>query len=431
MGSVEARYRYRLRVSADQERLLQAVFDACRAVWNQALGRWGDLWRHEDESLYYRDAGLELTDWRGRFEWLAAQPSVPQQQVLRDLYRAISAFFDKSNPAGRPRFKSRKAGYSTARWTRYGFAVSGSGLGRGDDRLKVAVAGGRSALRVVWSRPLPSAPSSVTVYRDRAGRWWASFVCRVEVPDAVVVPTGASTGIDLGLTTFATTEHPATDVPNPRFARHAGKVLARSQRHLARKQEGSKARAQARRRKARIEARTRDRRTDFQHKAARELVAAYDRIGVEDLRIKNMSRRGKGRAKAGLNRSIADAGWAQFRATLAWQATKAGKTVVPLAARDTTQRCSCCGAKAKPRIELSDRVYSCRACGLVLGRDRNAARNLNPDRHAGYRRAGLEPPVQQSRRATTAIRPRTPRESWQPEPQNPTVAAVGAANKRA
>jgi transposase len=93
-----------------------------------------------------------------------------------------------------------------------------------------------------------------------------------------------------------------------------------------------------------------------------------------------MSKKGKGRSKSGLNRSIADAGWGQFRRTLQWQAEKDGKDVVVLPGRDTTQTCSSCGAKAKPRIELSDRVFRCRECGLVLGRDRNAARNLNPDR---------------------------------------------------
>ncbi|MGH9128637.1 MAG: RNA-guided endonuclease InsQ/TnpB family protein [Acidimicrobiales bacterium] len=183
--------------------------------------------------------------------------------MLRNLYRSISAFFDKVNPAGRPRFKSRKTGYATTRWTRNGFAVSGSGTGiNTDDRRAARVA---------------------------------------------------------------------------------------------------------------------NQRADFHHKAARGLVASYDRIGVEDLAVKNMSAKGTGRHKAGLNRSIADAGWRQFRA-LAWQATKAGKTLVVLPARDTTQRCSSCGTIAKPRIELSERVYRCRACGLVADRDRNAARNLNPDR---------------------------------------------------
>jgi putative transposase len=245
----------------------------------------------------------------------------------------------------------------------------------------VATAAGRLPLRVVWSRPLPSAPTSVTVYRDKGGRWWTSFVVRVEVPEAPVVAAGRSTGLDVGLTTFATTEDPDNDVENPRFARRAAKALARSQRNMARKQQGSKHRAKAKQHQARVAATVANQRADFHHKAARGLVATYDRIGVEDLRIKNMSKKGTGRHKSGLNRSIADVGWGQFRRTLEWQAIKAGKEVVVLLpARDTTQTCSCCGAKAKPRIELSDRVYRCRVCGLVLGRDRNAARNLNPDR---------------------------------------------------
>ncbi|HSO52412.1 MAG TPA: helix-turn-helix domain-containing protein, partial [Actinomycetes bacterium] len=87
--TVEVRYRYRLRVGNSQAALLQAVFNADRFVWNQALGRWQDLWRQERISLPYAAADKELTDWRSRLEWLAEQPSVPQQQVLRDLYRAI------------------------------------------------------------------------------------------------------------------------------------------------------------------------------------------------------------------------------------------------------------------------------------------------------------------------------------------------------
>lgn len=142
MACSEVRYRYRLRVSPGQAVALQDVFDTCRFVWNQALGRWGDLWRDEGLRLSCADADKELTDWRSRFDWLAAQPSVPHQQVLRDFYLAVSAFFDKANPAGRPGRKTRKAGYATARWTRNGFAVSGTGLGQaGDDRLEVATAG--------------------------------------------------------------------------------------------------------------------------------------------------------------------------------------------------------------------------------------------------------------------------------------------------
>jgi putative transposase len=380
----EVRYRYRLRVSNPQARLLQAVFDACRFVWNQTLGRWEALWRHEGVSLRYADADRELTDWRSRFTWLAAQPSVPQQQVMRDLYRAISAFVDRTNPAGRPRFKSRKAGYTTARWTKRGFRVSGSGLGHADDRLEVATCAGRIRLRVVWSRPLPSPPSSVTIYRDSAGRWWASFVVQLEVPAGLVQGTGRATGLDVGLDTFATVEDPTNDIPNPRLARARAKALARSQRRLSRTQKGSANRAKARCCRARIEAKTAAQRVDFHHKAARRLVGIYDRIGAEDLAVKHLAASG-GRRKAGLNRSIADAGWATFVRILAWQASKAGKQLVLLPAAGSTQQCSSCGAKAKPRLELSDRVFSCQTCGLVLARDRNAALNLHPDHPRNHR----------------------------------------------
>jgi putative transposase len=377
-GTVEVRYRYRLRVSNPQAALLQAVFDANRFVWNQALGRWQDLWRQEGISLSYGVADKELTDWRSRFEWLAEQPSVPQQQVLRDLYRAIAAFFDKSNPAGRPCFK-RKGTYATARWTRRGFALSGSGHGVSGDRLHVATCAGRVSVRVVWSRPLPSTPTSVTVYRDPAGRWWASFVVRVLLPASPVQATGRSTGLDLGLQTFATTCQAEHDIPNPRLARGRAKALARSQRELARKRKGSANRAKARRRRARVEATTAAQRVDFHHKAARRLVLSYDRIGVEDLAIRQLVRRGVDPRKARLNRAIADAGWGGFLRVLSWQAAKTGKQIIRFPASDTTQQCSACEAKAKPRLTLSDRVFRCQNCGLVLERDRNAAWNLHPD----------------------------------------------------
>ena len=130
-------------------------------------------------------------------------------------------------------------------------------------------------------------------------------------------------------------QDPTTDIQNPRYARQAAKALARSQRNSA-----SKA---------------------------------------------------KGRCKSGLNRSISDAGWSQFRKILIWQATKTGKQVVVLPVKNTTQKCSSCAVIAKPRIELSDRVFNCKTCGLVLDRDRNAARNLNPVRTTGVFLGGANP----------------------------------------
>jgi len=160
----------------------------------------------------------------------------------------------------------------------------------------------------------------VTIKRDAVGHYWASFVVRVEVADIPTSPTGGSSGLDVGLSTFATTEDARTDIANPRFARAAAKALARSQRNVASKQKGSADRARAKKRVARVAAQVANQRADFAHKAARALLASYDSIGVEELAVKNMmasaeragdKRRSgrKCRCKAGLNRSIADTAW--------------------------------------------------------------------------------------------------------------------------
>ncbi len=365
-GRLTCRYRYRLRVTPTQAKQLQAIFNTNRMVWNTALGRWNDLWEHEGLHFFQKEMCAELTDWRQTYDWLAAQPAQCQQQVLADLSRSISCFFNPNTKAGRPRFK-RKDECASARWTQ-SFALVGG-------RLHVAVAGGRIALRVVWSRPLPSVPKSVSVMRDAGGRWWASFVVRI-TPDAVG-ETGQITGLDLGLTTYATTEFAEADVPNPRLGRAAAKALARSQRNLCRKKVGSVGRAKARRHTARVHARIANQRRDFHQKEARKLARRFDLIGVEALGVQRMTS-GGGRYKSGLNRSLSDAGWGLFVTALEWQAKKAGHEVVRRHARNTTQNCSDCGTKAKSPLGLKQRTFECSECGLVLDRDRNAARNLNP-----------------------------------------------------
>lgn len=378
--SMTVRYNYRLRVSRQQAESLEQVFDTCRSVWNHALGRWQSAWRDEHVTLRYNAFSGELTTRRAELDWLRSVPSIPEQQVLRDLDRSISAFFDKKNAAGYPKFK-KKGRYATSRWTRRGFCVTGTGEGVAGDQLAIAVAGERTELRVVWSRPLPSEPASVTVYRDAVGRYFASFVVKIDALEERVSPTGVATGLDVGLTTFATTEHAQHDIENPRYARHAARALARSQRNVASKKKGSANVKKAKTRLAREHARVANQRLDFHHKTARKLVSIYDAIGVEDLKAKNMMARGKPgnrRRKAGLNRSIADASWGQFLRVLEFQAAKGGAEVVRVDPRNTTQCCSECGTKAKSRLTLSDRIFRCDACDLVLDRDRNAARNLHP-----------------------------------------------------
>jgi len=191
-------------------------------------------------------------------------------------------------------------------------------------------------------------------------------VVQADVVEGPLHPDGPATGLDVGLARFVTTENPSTDVENPRYARRAAKALTQNQCNKAHKRRGSNNQARAKVRAARVNVTVANHRRDFHHKTAPELVATYDRIGVEDRHIKNMTAKGSGRRKSGLNRSIADAGWGQFLTTVSWQAKKAGKEMVVLPAWDTTQTCSSCGTKAKPHIEMSNRVFCCRVCDLVL-----------------------------------------------------------------
>ena len=381
MEAIELRYRYRLRVNTRRRALLDQTWAACRMVWNTALGRWEDLYRHEGISIRGVEMAAELTDWRGRYDWLRAVPVTPQQQTIRSLDKAIAAYFDRSNPAGRPRFK-RKGTCHTAEWNTNGFRVTGTGQ-RGD-RLSLALPGGREEIPVVWSRPLPSEPKSVQVYRCPEGHYWASFVVRVE-PEPVDVPD-RNTGLDVGLNTLVATSHDDdSDVPNPRFSRADRKLLRRVDQRAGRGRRDQRPSEKTKRRRARAHGRVARRRLDYHQKTARQIARSYREIGVEDLRIRNML------ANRHLSRAIADAGWGQWVACLEHQRRKIGRTIEYRDPRNTSQTCSECGTKAKSRLGLADRVFVCEECGMVLGRDRNAARNLEPGRQEVVP-AGMSPP---------------------------------------
>jgi putative transposase len=199
-------------------------------------------------------------------------------------------------------------------------------------------------------------------------------------------PTGQETGIDVGLKVFLITAQGEV-VDNPRHERRAEKALQKAQRRVSRRKKGSKRRKKAAHLLAKKHQQVRRQRTDFHHKTALQLVRAYDVISLEDLQVANLSHRpapkpdGQGsylhngaRAKAGLNKSIHDAGWAHFRTILEGKAAYAGRRVVAVTPAYTSQDCSGCGQRVEK--SLSVRTHVCPSCGLILDRDENAARNI-------------------------------------------------------
>ena len=313
---------------------------------------------------------LLITEAKRRPEraWLGEVSAVVLQQALRDCERAYTDFFASRKGertgarVGEPRMKSRKDARQAIRFTakaRWSLTACG--------KLNLPKIG---ALKVKWSRALPAVPSSVTVVKDAAGRYVASFVIDTDpAADATRMPdTDQTVGIDLGLTHFAVLSD-GMKIDSPRFLRRAEKKLKKAQRELSRKQKGSKNRAKARLKVARAHAKVADARREFHHQLSTKLISENQGIAVEDLSVKGLARRK-------LAKSVHDAGWAQFVSMLEYKAQRYGRTLVKIGRFEPTSRtCSTCGAVDGPK-PLGVREWTCAACGTVHDRDHNAAINV-------------------------------------------------------
>ena len=233
----------------------------------------------------------------------------------------------------------------------------------GNGRLRLPKIGD---VEVRWSRDLPAAPTSVTVIRDAADRFFASFV--VEAGREPLADTDRECGIDLGLTHFAVLND-GTKIAAPKFLRRAEKKLRRAQRDLSRKQEGSGNRGKARVRVARAHAHVKDARRDFHHKLSTAIIRDSQAVYVEDLSV-------RGLARTRLAKSVHDAGWSAFVSMLEYKAKLHGRDFHRIGRWEpTSQVCSACGVKDGPK-PLSVRGWECAACGAVHDRDLNAAKNI-------------------------------------------------------
>jgi putative transposase len=367
LGGMLVRYRYRLDPTSAQRQALARAFGCARVVYNDALA--------ERQRAYQAGERLSDTEVQRRVitqakrtpgrAWLTEVASVALVQACQDARRAYRNWFDsvtgkrRGRRVGRPRFRT-KHGRQSIRLTRNGFAFRGT-------RLYVAKVG---QMRVRWSRELPSAPSSVTVIREPAGRYYASFV--VDRDPTPLPPVPHTAGIDLGLVWFATvaaSDGAIENLANPRHLRVAERRLAIAQRQLSRKQKGSKNRVKARLRVAVAHRRVRDRRADHHHKLALRLIRENQAIAVEDLAV-------AGLARTRLAKSVHDAGWTMFIRLLEAKAAQHGRQVVKVGRWvPTSQICSACGHRDGPK-PLSVRTWVCWACRAVHDRDVNAARNI-------------------------------------------------------
>jgi putative transposase len=337
----------------------------------------------QESGISYGDQSAQLKEIREVRPDVAVWSFSSQQATLRRLNRAFAAFYGRvkvGQTRGYPRFKPAHR-FNSVEWPK-----EGDGCRWQPDRHRVYLQG-IGQVKVTVHRQVEGRVKTIQIRRQ--GRRWMLVLSCDEVPMRPLAPTRAAVGVDLGIASFATTSD-GEHLPNPHFGRAAAAKLRIAQQVLARKQRGSNNRRKAR---AAVVARHRklaNQRRNFHYQAARALVARYDLLVVEDLRIRNLVRRpaprpdpdqpgrflpNRAAVKTGLHRSIHDAGWTQFVSILRAKAEEAGRVVIDVDPRHTSDRCEACGHTAKEN-RASQAVFSCRGCGHTLNADEHAARNI-------------------------------------------------------
>jgi putative transposase len=353
--------KYRLFPTKAQTTVLEQTLDACRWVYNKTLEVRKTAWEHEQRSVSYFETKRLLPQWKAEHPFLHIAHSQVLQNVTERVDLAFKAFFRRvkaGEKLGYPRFRGKH------RYDSFTYPQANAFTLHDEGAVSVSKLG---RLRLSLHRPIQGTIKTLTLCRDALGRWYASF--SVEVEPTPLPPSPRVAGVDVGFTTFAKLSDD-TSIDNPRFFRRDEKALRKAQRKLSAQEQGTPARAKARRVVQHIHQRITNRRTDFAHKASRKLVNRYQVIVCEELDIRDMQANGH-RSR---NKSIADAAWGQFLQYTSAKAAEAGRTLLKVFPRGTTQDCSGCGATVPKG--LSVRVHSCPQCGLTLDRDLNAALNI-------------------------------------------------------
>ena len=390
---VKRAFKYRFYPTDGQVAELSRTFGCVRLVYNKALEERTRAWYGEQRRVSYVESSAALTEWKKSEElsFLAEVSSVPLQHALRHLQAGFANFFAKR--AKYPRFKSRKTSRASAEYTRSAFTWR-------EGQLTLAKM--TQPLDIRWSRPLPEGaqPTTVTVSRDAAGRWFVSML--VEDSIASAPATTNAVGLDAGITSLVTLST-GEKVANPRHERRDRARLARAQRELSRKAKGSANREKARRKVARVHARITDRRRDFLHKLSTRLVRENQTVVIEDLTVRNLLKNGR------LARAISDAAWTELRSLLEYKCAWYGRELVVIDRFFPSSRlCGTCGTVAA-RLPLNVREWTC-ACGAVHDRDVNAARNiLSAGLAASACGDGVRPQRESSRTGRSSVKQETQR----------------------
>jgi putative transposase len=379
-------YKFLLRPTSKQVSALEACLEDTRQLYNAALEERREAWRKGNRVTYYAQSA-QLKEIRaadpeqyGRWAFSCERNAVRRlDRAFADFYRRVKA----GQTPGYPRFKGPRR-WNSVTWTD-GFGARWNSVPHPTvTRVHLK---GIGHVRVHQHRAVKGGVKTVTVKRE-GKRWYVVLACD-DVPAEPLPATGTVVGIDMGVASFLTTSD-GTHVPNPRHLAVAAQQIAAAQQAIARKRRGSSRRRRAVAKVAALHGKVRRQRLDHAHKTALALVREHDLIACEALQVANMTRRPKPKpdpdaegaflpngasGKSALNRSIEDAGWGNFLRILSVKAESAGRPVIAVNPRHTSQTCAQCGHVAAGN-RVSQAVFRCLTCGHEANADVNAAINI-------------------------------------------------------
>jgi putative transposase len=380
-------FKYELRPDGQQQRLMRRFAGSCRFVFNKALALQKQRYEQGEKKLNYAGLCKQITQWRNtpKTVWLAEAPVHPLQQTLKDLERAYTNFFSKR--ADFPRFKKK--------------GISDSFRYPDPKQIKLDQANSRLFLpKLGWvryrnSREVLGTVKNVTVSQS-AGKWYISIQTEREVETPI--PKGDAIGIDLGVARFAAFDRPLPTFegedhlkPLNSFKKHQAR-LRKAQRALSRKTKFSNNWKKAKARVQRIHAQIGNARRDYLHKATTAISQNHAMVCIEDLKVRNMSASAAGtldqpgrnvRAKSGLNRSILDQGWFEFRRQLDYKLQRSGGWLVAVPPHNTSRTCPACG-HVSAENRRTQAQFHCVECDFKENADIVGAINILRAGHARF-----------------------------------------------
>jgi len=351
---------FKYRIYANKVTIAKAEkwLELCRNLYNCALEERKVAWSHCRKTIFYNQQQNEMPEIRKLFpEYKDVDSQVLRTPLHRvDLaFRGFFARIKRGEKPGYPRFKG-KGHFNAFTLEQNGWVLDGRFLSvRNVGRFKMRL-----------SRPIQGRIKSIDIKRSATDKWYATFNCDF-VPQKLLPESDKIIGLDVGIKSFCV-DSDGNKVNNPLYFKRSLRLLRLRNRRMCRRSKLSNRRRNARILAAKVHEKVANQRRDFLYKLANSYISKYGTIVVEKLNMNYLEK------SKPLARSVFDSSWIQFFQILSCKAEEAGRIIIKVNPRNTSQNCSRCGQKVEKTLAV--RTHSCPFCGLVMDRDENAARNI-------------------------------------------------------